>query len=182
MMLASYSSFYMLHIIQSPEPKARWLEGEQMPPAIDVPVPETVSADLVYVRTGTSCLRAIMTYICLLQRYTFLSTLWRFQKCPVIAADQGLMKMSQTLLDRCLAIAMPDRPLTSKTSRPRRASLSTVQDIRARPRPPRKLPFVSMLVCFLIVVVEQSNRHVGVKIGCGLYCNEFERKCSLALT
>ncbi|KAH9932888.1 uncharacterized protein B0H18DRAFT_670744 [Fomitopsis serialis] len=60
--------------------------------------------------------------------------------CPIMAADRGLMQMSQSVVDYCLAVVMPKRPLTSKTSPRRRASLSALHDMRAKPRSPLKPP------------------------------------------
>ncbi|KAH9914308.1 uncharacterized protein B0H18DRAFT_1045935, partial [Fomitopsis serialis] len=97
------------------------LEGERPLVPVKIPILQGVNADLII-------------------RYRYLLILWQFQKYPIVAADQGLMKITQLILDSCLAIAMPDRPLTSKTSRQRRASFSALQDIRSKPRLPLKPP------------------------------------------
>ncbi|KAH9932870.1 uncharacterized protein B0H18DRAFT_984364, partial [Fomitopsis serialis] len=119
-MRACYVNFYVIS-----RPSLRdtllWLKEQPYFVPVKIPFPKALNADLI-------------------NRYKFLSILWRLQSCPILAADQGLMTMTQSMLDSCLAIAMPDRPLTSTTSRRRRASFSALQDIRARPRLPLKPP------------------------------------------
>ncbi|KAH9932901.1 uncharacterized protein B0H18DRAFT_671060 [Fomitopsis serialis] len=119
-----YSVFYMISDVQITDPETTLpLEGQQKLVPIKIPIPQSVNADLI-------------------NRYRFLSSLWHFQSCPVMAADEGLMQMSQSVVDYCLAVVMPKRPLTSKTSRRRRASLSALHDMRleAKPRFPLKPP------------------------------------------
>ncbi|KZT69148.1 hypothetical protein DAEQUDRAFT_279559 [Daedalea quercina L-15889] len=80
----------------------------------------------------------------LIARYDLIRMLWQFQSYPIILADKGLMEMSQSLLDRFVAISMPDRPLTCKVppgrTQRRRASFSAVQEVRAKPRPSYRQP------------------------------------------
>lgn len=119
---ACYRTFSVLFGVPIAIPERRLrLEGEHPLVPVRIPIPQGINADLV-------------------TRYKYLSCIWELQSCPILAADQGLKKMTQSMLDSCLAIAMPDRPLTSKASRQRRASFSAFQDIRARPRLPLKPP------------------------------------------
>ncbi|KZT69132.1 hypothetical protein DAEQUDRAFT_277574 [Daedalea quercina L-15889] len=92
-------------------------EGPQRTP-VPVPLPNAVNADLV-------------------NRYRFVAILWQFQSYPVVAGEQGLKDMSQSLLDRCVAVSMPNRPLTCQTlpGRRRRASISAMRNTETRPRP-----------------------------------------------
>jgi len=115
-----YVHFYVISDLQDTISRLTDQPRRRLVP-VEIPFPQAVNVDLI-------------------NRYKFLSILWRLQSCPILAADQGLMTMTQSMLDSCLAIAMPDRPLTSTTSRRRRASFSALQDIRASPRLPLKPP------------------------------------------
>ncbi|KZT69155.1 hypothetical protein DAEQUDRAFT_279812 [Daedalea quercina L-15889] len=113
-----YGKLYVMAAVQHVSTAlAKQLDGKQPLVPIPVPMPPGLNADQV-------------------NRFSLVWLVWQFRGCPIVAADKGLMEMTESLLDRSLAISIPDRPLTSKTAPRRRASFSAVQDLQAKPRPP----------------------------------------------
>ncbi|EPT02085.1 hypothetical protein FOMPIDRAFT_1015436 [Fomitopsis schrenkii] len=114
-LVASYVNWYFLF-----DTTTRTVPRSENDPLLPVPIslPNGVNADLI-------------------ARYKFLEILWKYQKLPVVASDQGLQEMSQVLLDMCVKISMPHRkpPVSEQGSRRRRVSFSEFQDIKAIPRP-----------------------------------------------